>query len=181
VIRARRAILFLLGIWVGGSILADFATFANFSNVDEFLQTPGSVRASLEMNRLGRDDAQLLLRRYVGEDNADLIFNWERAGAAIGVGLFFLLLFRDQPHRTTLGGVLLMTVIVLGQHFLTPEIAELGRKLDDLPLGDPARGTFGRLHGAYSSLEILKIVTGLVVGWRLVASESQRVAAGRVS
>jgi hypothetical protein len=179
VVHARRAILFLLGIWMGGSILVNFATFANFSNIDDFLQTPGSVRASLDLNRLGRDNGRLLLRRYAGEDNADVIFNWERVSAAIGVGLFFALLFRDQPHKVTLGGVLLMTAIVLGQHFITPEIAELGRKMDDLPGDASIRRTFGLLHGTYASLEILKLITGLIVAWWLAKRERRETVGAR--
>jgi hypothetical protein len=179
VIHARRAILFLLGIWIGGSLLVSFATYANFSNIDDVLQTPGSVRASVELNKLGRDDARLLLRRYVGEDNADVIFNWERISAAIGVSLFFLLLFADQPHKVTLGGVLLMTAIVLGQHFITPEIADLARKMDDLPADDPMHATFGALHGTYASLEILKVLTGLIVAWRLTRRERRETVGPR--
>jgi hypothetical protein len=172
VIHARRANLFLLGIWIGGSILVSFATFANFSNIDDVLQTPGSVRASVELNKLGRDDARRLLRRYVGEDNAEVIFNWERVSAAIGVSLFFLLLFGDdQPLNIALGGVLLMTAIVLGQHFITPEIADLARKMDDLPADTSMRARFGVLHGTYGSLEILKVLTGFIVAWRLMKKE----------
>lgn len=176
VIQPRRAIVFLLGIWIGAGILVDFATLNNFDKVDEFLQTPGSVTASVNLNTLGRDNGRTLLRRYAGEANGELLFNWERAGAALGVTLFFLLLFGDDPNRVTLGCVLLMTTIVLGQHFMTPAIAELGRKLDDLPAIDPARSEFGILHGVYSSLEILKALIGLVVAWRLSRKENVRHA-----
>jgi hypothetical protein len=168
-------------MWMGGSTLVDFVTFANFGNIDDFMQTPGSVRASVELNKLGREDGRLLLRRYVAEDNADVIFNWERASAAMGIALFFLVLFTDQPQRITMGGVLLMTAIVLGQHFLTPAIASMGRTLDDLPPGDPARASFGALHGTYSTLEIAKVAIGLIVGWRLVVAEARTLAAGRMT
>lgn len=164
---------------MGGSILIDFATFDNFGNIDDFLQMPGSVRTSVELNKIGRDDARLLLRRYVGEDNAALIFYWERIGAAIGVLIFFLLLFRDQPNWITMGGVLLMTAIVLGQHFLTPEIAATGRRMDDLPANDPIRGTFGVLHGTYSTLEILKVLVGLLLAWKLIRRERRETVVVR--
>jgi len=61
--------------------------------------------------------------------------------------LFFLLCSGDQPQRITLGrrasALLLMTVIVLGQHFITPE-----RKLSAGPAKDGTRFTRGRLHSA---------------------------------
>ena len=176
VIQARRVIIFLLGIWVGGSIMADFAAYRNFDNVDEFLQSPGSVNASVQLNTLGRDHARTLVRRYVGEDNADLLFNWERISAAAGMTLFFLMLFGDTPNRVNMGSVILMLGIVIGQHFMTPQIADLGRQMDDLPRENSLRSTFGILHGTYSSLEIVKVLLGLLVVYRLSRKDRRQLA-----
>ena len=175
-VHARRVITFLLGIWLGASIMADFATFQNFDNVNGFLQSPGSVSTSVQIGAIGPDQARTLLRRYVGESNASTLFVWERVSAVVIIVVFYLLLFGGNSNRIDLGCVILMLAIVIGQHFITPQISDLGRQMDDLPTQRSLRATFGILHGTYSSLEIVKVLLGLFVVYRLTRNERRQVA-----
>ena len=67
-----------------------------------------------------------------------------------------------------LGFCAAMLLIVVAQHFLlAPQIAEIGRRVDDLPAGDPEVHKFWTLHGFYSGLEILKLFVGFAFAIRL--------------
>ena len=83
----------LLGLWLGAGIVTDIAVTQNFSTVDRFLQTPGSIATSIELNRLGRPAVREILRRNAAEENNFLFEAWERAEIAIGILLFLLILF----------------------------------------------------------------------------------------
>jgi hypothetical protein len=168
VIQFRRLTALLLGAWLGGSILTDVAVTENFNTIDPFLQTPGNIAASAELNRIGRDRARLLLRRNAGEENTWIFTNWERSEVAIGGALFLLLLFAGRPQKLFLALCLTMTAVVAVQHFfLLQPIVDIGRRVDDLPASDPESVKFWRLHGVYSGLEIAKILLGFAFAARL--------------
>jgi hypothetical protein len=168
VIQFRRLTAFLLGAWLGGSILTDVAVTQNFKTIDTFLQTPGNIAASAELNRIGRDQERLLLRRNAGEENTWIFLNWERVEIAIGGVLFLVLLFGGRPQRLLLALCLAMTAVVAGQHFfLLAPIADIGRRVDYLPASDPESVKFWRLHGVYAGLEIAKILLGSAFAARL--------------
>jgi hypothetical protein len=169
VIQYRRLSSVLLGMWLGAGILTDVAVTQNFQTVDRFLQTPGSVAVSAQLNDVGRARERLILRRNAGEENNWIFENWERVEVAMGGLLFLLLLFGDRPQKLLLALCLAMTAIVAAQHFfVTPRIIDLGRRIDDLPPADPAVSRFWMLHGVYSGLDILKMVVGFGFVARLV-------------
>ena len=167
-IQFRRLTALLLGAWLGGSILTDVAVTENFNTIDPFLQTPGNVAASAELNKVGRDQERMLLRRNAGEENTWIFTNWERVEVALGGVLFLVLLFGGAPQKLMLALCLAMTAVVAGQHFfLLPQIADIGRRVEYLPASDPQSVLFWRLHGIYSGLEIAKLVLGLAFAVRL--------------
>jgi hypothetical protein len=168
VIQYRRLASLLLGVWLGAGILTDIAVTQNFQTVDRFLESPGSATTSAQLNRIGRAEERVILRRNAGEENNWIFLNWERGELALGGALFVLLLFGSRPQKLMLGFCAAMLLIVTVQHFLlAPQIADIGRRVDDLPPGDPGVRKFWLLHGLYSGLEILKLVVGFAFAVRL--------------
>ncbi len=168
VIQYRRIAALLLGVWLGAGIFADIAVTQNFQTVDRFLSSPGSVGASVELNRIGRERERVILRRNAGEENNFLFENWERAELLLGVALFATLFFGERPNKPMLGAAVAMWIFVLVQRFfLTPEVTEIGRKIADLPGNDPLVNTFWMYHGIYSGSEILKLLVGFGLALRL--------------
>src|SRR5437879_4109394 len=51
--------------------------------------------------------------------------------------------------------------------YLSPQVAELGRKIVDLPPTDPLNKTFWMFPGIYSGAEVLKILLGVALALRL--------------
>lgn len=173
-IQYRRLAALLLGIWLGAGVFADVAVTQNFQTVDRFLQEPGSVSTSRELNSIGRGRERAILRRNAGEENDFIFENWERIQLVLGFALFLLLLFGVRPQKTMLGAVALMTLIVGVQHFLlSPQVADLGRKLADLPPGDALNSRFWTLHAIYSGSEILKLLIGFALAVRLATRRKQ--------
>ena len=173
-IQFRRLVSVLLGLWLGAGILTDIAVTQNFATVDRFLQTPGSVATSIELNRLGRDSMREILRRNAAEENNAIFDSWELCEIAIGCLLFLLILFGDRPQVNMLALSALMTVIVLIQHFaLSPQVATLGRAIVGLPKEAEEVKRFWMLHGFYSGSELLKLGIGLLFVLRLVLRRKQ--------
>lgn len=174
----QRLSALVLGIWLGAAILADIAVTQNFQTVDRFLEAPGTASASNEIAALGEARVRALLRRNAGEENNWLFTNWERAELGLTAALLLAVLFdRRASGKLAIGLSAGIVLIVAAEHFaLTPRIADLGRKIDELQAGDPLVGTFWALHGFYSGLDILKIVAGLVLAVRLTAGRGEEKA-----
>lgn len=161
VIRYRRLSAVLLGAWLGASIFADVAVTQNFQTVDRFLALPGNATTSRELNKVGRPEERMILRRNAAEENNWIFVNWERIELALGGVLFMLLLFGERPQKLHLFLCLLLIAIVAAEHFLlTDRIIDLGRRIDELPPNNPDAVKFWNLHGFYSGLDILKLVAG---------------------
>lgn len=164
----RRVAAILLGIWLGAGIFADLAVTQNFQTVDRFLADPGSTGTSVELNRMGRAPARVMLRRNAGEENNFLFENWERAELMLGVVLLGTLFFGERPQKVMLAAGLAMWVLVLVQHFLlSPQVAEMGRSMADHAEDAALSRKFWLFHGIYSGLEILKVVVGFGLAVRL--------------
>lgn len=167
-IQYRRLAAILLGVWLGAGIFADLAVTQNFQTVDRFLTTPGSVATSVELNRIGRDQARAILRRNAAEENNFLFENWERAELLLGAALLATLFFGERPQKLMLAAGLTMWVIVLAQHFLlSPEVADMGRRMADTPDDTSLTNKFWMFHGIYSGSEILKLLVGVALSVRL--------------
>ena len=168
-VQFRRLAALLIGIWLGASILTDIAVTQNFQTVDRFLAAPGNPATSAELNQIGRPLERAILRRNAAEENNFLFTNWERSELALGSLLFLILVFGDRPRKLLMGLSLAMLVIVAAEHFLlTPPIVDLGRVIDELPPASPVYKRFWMLHGAYSGLDILKMLLGAAFAFRLV-------------
>ena len=155
-------------MWLGAGIFADIAVTQNFQTVDRFLSAPGSVGAAVELNKIGRPREREILRRNAGEENNFLFENWERMEIILGVALLATLFFGERPNKPMLAAAISMWLIVLIQHFaLSPQVTEMGRKIADLPPGDPLNKTFWMFHGIYSGSEILKLLVGFGLAIRL--------------
>ena len=159
----------LLGLWLGAGIVTDVTVTTNFSTVDRFLQSPGSIATSIELNKIGRDRLREILRRNAGEENNYIFENFELAELGLGAVLFFVLLFGDRPQISMLAFTAVMEVIVGVQHFfLSPQITALGRQIVGLAKSTPEYQRFWMFHGIYSGSEILKLVIGIAFFLRLV-------------
>jgi len=142
----------------------------NLQGVDRLLEAP-DPSASQFIKALGADSARMLLRHQVAELNRFYFENWELVQICLGIGLTVTMLFATNGEKIYMGlcGFVLLLVIV--EHFLvTPQIVSMGRAIDFVPEGAPSveRIKFWRFHNAYSTLEVLKMLTLAGMSLRLM-------------
>lgn len=162
-------------MWLAGMCVVAWVAAENFFMIDRLLEHPSNASFSAAVAKLPEGEARLTLRFLSSELNRYFFtgFGW------IGLGLGAVLLgitarLGSKKLQIALG---LMMVISLAMAFyLTPQIVDVGRELDFVEPGGNAavRTAFGKLHGLYSSLEMLKLALGLWAGWLLVRLEPSR-------
>jgi hypothetical protein len=148
----------------------DFTAIENFRAVDQFLAGPGIQAADL-IHTAGHDTVRILLRRSAAEANGSLFEQWEWIQVILGLSLAFVMLFGNRPPKLCIAICLAMLVLVLVERFaLTPEIVRLGRTVEFLPADPkaPARVEFGAYHGAYSIVDLVKILGGFAISFILI-------------
>jgi hypothetical protein len=163
VIQYRRIAGFVVGAWLGASAFADFAVTENFRSVDRFLRLPVSAAVAADIGAIGGERLRPLLRRNAGEENNVIFSDWETVELLIGIALIGLL-FADHVRGRVMSLAATMLAIVAVQRFyLSPEVANLGRQIADLPPSAPLNSRFWTLHGIYSGLEVAKLLAATLL------------------
>ncbi|MBZ5724836.1 MAG: hypothetical protein LAP87_07545 [Acidobacteriia bacterium] len=168
---SRRLACFLLGLWLGGSLLMVWIATGNFRSADRALEQPNPAVA-LQIKTFGFTQTRLLLRYQISEQNRLSLETWEYAQLFFGIFLFFFFLFGTGEGKFSLAAVLCMLAIVVFQRFLlTPQLIGLGRSIDFLPdAASHEHKQFQVISQAYSIIEPVKWVLGLALAavmiWR---------------
>ena len=138
----------------------------NFRSVDRLLAAPATAGAQIES--MGPDAARTFLRYQVSEQNRWYFETWEKI--QVGLGLALLALTLRQNKLVFSLAILMFTLQLIERLYITPEIIRLGRLIDFVPqdVSSPERDTFWRFHGAYSSVELLKLALGFLLAGRLI-------------
>ncbi len=171
---ARRFACFVLGLWLGGSILVAWMTMENLRSAD-YLMSAALPAARLELKAMG-PKAQTLLRYQASEANRSLGRNWETAQLAIGACFFLAMLFGSREDQFLLGGLaLLVALVTLERLVATPAINGQGRVLDFIPAGQDARerNQLWVLETAHLGIEGAKALLTLVLAARMVFSRKR--------
>lgn len=151
-----------LGMWVVAT--------SNFRAVDRVLNRPSEPAAAVIATV--PEAARRPLLRYLASELNRLFFRvWGAAQLLLAAGVL-LLLARQSPRNATditIAAVLLGLVLILVA-VITPPIVSIGREMDFLPrhTPPPQMAVFGRLHAAYSGLDLLKTVLVAALAWRLL-------------
>jgi hypothetical protein len=173
--RHTRIAAFLLGAWLLGTVFMVFVATQNFETVDRVLKT-APPDASKMIAALGNENARQLLRYLAGEENRYFFENWEVAQLILGALLTVVLLFGVES-RMLAGFSVAMLILTIFEHLkITPEMTWLGRSFDFLPwtAESLARDQFWKLHGAYSAIEIVKMLLAIVIAGFLFQLRQRR-------
>ncbi|MGH9782945.1 MAG: hypothetical protein ACRD88_02065 [Terriglobia bacterium] len=175
----RTLMAFLLGAWLLGMILVAFVAAENFFEVDRLLASPPSTEYRAEFQKrlapLAPGDARMALRYLSSELNRFYFRVWGGTELMLGAALLVLAIKSRMDRRFRAGVWVMLALSVLMTVYLTPQLVEIGRALDfasrDTP--PPQLGRFGMLHGAYSALDLLKLLVGIWLTVRLVRAPVQ--------
>ena len=138
-------------------------------DLDRLLTDAPQPRFNEVVAQVGDDVARDFLRYLSSELNRLFFQYWNYAQFLIGgVAIWLVLGLPDGARLKWPLGVMLAILVVL-TFVVTPPIISIGRGLDFVPRDPPpaSLATFGILHGAYTSLEMIKAAIGLWVGYRL--------------
>jgi hypothetical protein len=129
----RRVVTFLLGIWMGCSLLLGFLTLENFRSPNLVLSSPPPPAAKM-IEKLGQEESRQLLRHLAMEQSRSYLAIGEDAEIVIGVLLVLLLVMSSQTRVFPIAMAGAMMILVLVQHFgILPEIVYQGREADFPP------------------------------------------------
>jgi hypothetical protein len=189
IVHTRRVAAFLLGVWLGCSVLVGLIAIEN-------LRLPGAILASSSdqagqiAKKIGPEDTRLLLRHQAAEQNRVYFYRWEQVEIFLALALAICLFLGTQRRILPLILCGLLVMLVLFEHFgLTPELTFIGREAD-FPPGSVTFGTQSRvwaLDQVYAWAEGVKLLLGAVLaGYLFIFRTRQRgrksvSAADRVS
>jgi len=152
---------FLLGLWLGGSIIVGAVAAFNFGGFDEMFQRNPNLaaHAGFSVSDEAAKKASLLWV-HASELNRVFFERWNRTQLVLGT-VTVLLALRIRAGRTVTALLLSTLVLVALLHLLAePRIVELGRQLDFAPRVPSPAGLaeFQQLHGIYFGMEALRLL-----------------------
>ncbi len=104
-----------------------------------------------------------MLRYLASELNRFYFYVWGWVQLILGAGCFAIAALKLRQKKLVIGFSSMLAVVAVMAFYVTPEIIEVGRSLDFVPREPPPPGmaAFGRLHAAYSILDLAKLLTGV--------------------
>ena len=91
----RRLATFLLGTWIGCGALMALLVVENLRSATQLMAAPSAPAAKL-IEKLGTEDASLLLSYHAAEQSRNYLFVWETAQFALAVVLGICLFLGTQ-------------------------------------------------------------------------------------
>jgi hypothetical protein len=159
-VHTRRVITFLLGVWIGGSLLVGLFALKSFSSANLVLAAPIQPAAKI-IEKLGAEDARLLLRHFALEETRSYLGFWGFAEMGIGLILIVLFFLSSQTRFYPIVLAAMMLGLAVFQHFaILPELSYRSREAD-FPPGNTNFSTQARvwtLGQVYVGTEAVKLV-----------------------
>src|SRR4051812_29075104 len=153
----RTAIALLLGAWLMGTIVVGFTAAVNFFTIDRLLASSDSPEFHRDVAVLPPGEARVMLRHVSSELNRYYFRAWGYAELIFGAAVLWLAL-RLRQRKFVIASAIMLAMVAVMAFYITPRITVVGRALDFLPRNTPPPGMaeFGMLHGAYSTLDLIK-------------------------
>ena len=173
----RTAIALLLGAWMVGTVVVGGVAAENFFLIDRLLPPTSSIPPNTAFQK---DAAQLppgearQMLRYLSSELNRFYFNvWGWMELVFGTLALALAVKGLKQRKFTIGFSILLALTAVMTLYITPRIIVVGRSLDYVPRvpAPPGLAEFGMLHGAYSILDLLKLLAGIWMAVALVRGE----------
>ena len=151
--------------WLMGTLCMAIVATQNFFTIDRLLEARPNAEFNTSVEKLGSVEARELLRYLSSELNRLYFQYWNVAQLAIGI--FTLWLVTKLPprfSRVKWSLVAMLAIVLFMTIGLMPQILSVGRSLDFVPRDPPppALRTFGLLHAAYTVLDLVKLIVGIL-------------------
>src|SRR3974377_964435 len=132
VMHYRRIVCFLLGVWLGGGILAAWYGARSFGTIGAIVNQSNPAFVA-QTQALGPAATRLMLRYVVAEQNQWLFRSWENLQICLAVLFFCYLLFGTIEGKVSLAVMLAMLFLTLIQRlWISPQLGITGRTMASL-------------------------------------------------
>ena len=178
----RRIATFLLGAWIGCTALMAFFFLQTFRLPGRALLSAPPAAAKI-LEKVGNEDALLLLRYQAAEEVRENLYIWELAQMALAVVLLIALWAGTQKRVFPLALCGLMLAAVVFQHFaVNAEMVYRGREAD-FPPGNRTFSVQARLWATqqiYFGMEGVKLLVAGILGSYLFVFRTGRIVRKKV-
>ena len=157
--------IFCMGLWLMGTVSMAIVATQNFYTIDRLFETQPNPAFTAALDKLGRAEARHLLRYLSSELNRLYFQYWDLAQLAIGILVLWLVVKLPGARKAKWGIVAMLGIVLFLMLLITPQILSVGRSLDFVPRDPPPARlrTFGLLHAAYTVLDGILLLLGILV------------------
>jgi hypothetical protein len=161
----RQWAVFGMAALLAGTVFIAIVATQNFYTIDRLLAAQPNPAFGTAVNKLGVPEARELMRYLSSELNRLYFQYWNLAQLPIGIFVLWMIVRLPDSQRAKwyvvamLGIVLVLTVVI------TPRMLYVGRELDFVPRDPqpPGLRTFGLLHAAYTVMDAIEMILGIIV------------------
>jgi hypothetical protein len=166
----RRLAILSLAVWLSGTVFMAIVATENFWTIDRLFAARPNPAFVATLDRVGEESARGLIHYYASELNRLYFQVWGILQIAVGIFLLWCVVGLPKTNRTKWLVVSMLAITLLFVALITPSIVSLGRALDFVPRepAPPELRTFGLLHAAYTVLDGIKLILGILVGLSLM-------------
>jgi hypothetical protein len=165
--------MFCMGVWLMGTVCMAIVATENFYTIDRLLQVLPNAKFSADVDKLGHDDTRALLYYFSSELNRLYFQYWNIVQLAIGIFTLWLVVRGPDIPKAKWAIVAMLSIVIFVTVLITPRMVSVGRQLDfvpRVPLPDGLR-EFGLLHAAYTVLDGILLILGILVTIWLVKGQ----------
>jgi hypothetical protein len=157
--------MFLMAIWLSGSVFTAVVATQNFYTIDRLIDKSPNDVFRVVVETMENPPARDLLRYLSSELNRLYFQYWNLAQLPVGIIALRLVNSIRGSRLATWGIVAMLCVVLFLMVFIVPQMLSIGRSLDFVPRNPPPPGlrTFGLLHAAYAALTVVNVVLGILV------------------
>lgn len=169
--------VFGMGLWLMGTVAVAVVATQNFYTIDRLLEAQPNPAFSAAVNKLGRPEAREVLRYLSSELNRLYFQYWNLAQMPIGIFVLWMVVKLPGSQRAKWEVVAMLGIVLFLTVVITPQMLYVGREIDFIPREPPPPQlrTFGLLHAAYTLLDGIELILGILVTTWLM--KGQQIAA----
>jgi hypothetical protein len=162
-----------MAVWLTGTVWMAVVATQNFYTIERLFDGPPNPAFTVAVNKLGEPDAHYLLKYLSSELNRLFFQSWGIMQIGVGILALWFVVKLPNAGQPKWMIVAMLAISLLFLAAITPKIVTVGRSLDFVAHQPPppALRTFGLLHAAYTVLDGIKLILGIIATIGLVRVE----------
>jgi hypothetical protein len=166
----RRLAIFFLAVWLTGTVFMAVVATENFWTIERLFAARPNAVFTATLEKFGDESAHALIFYFSSELNRLYFQVWGIVQIGVGIFVLWCIVAIPKASKPKWMVVSMLAITLLFAAIITPQIVSVGRALDFVPR-DPAPPdlrTFGLLHAAYTVLDGIKLILGVLVARSLL-------------